>query len=101
MRSTAPSAASACSATDAGLPRPAAGVIRSRFLFAVACAAFTLALAGCGTLPRNAVPTELVGEALNGKDVGGRALTVSEARPREPRSGGDRRGGFGGGGRRW
>ncbi|MBK6394424.1 MAG: patatin-like phospholipase family protein [Betaproteobacteria bacterium] len=63
MRSTAPSAASACSATDAGLPRPAAGVIRSRFLFAVACAAFTLALAGCGTLPRNAVPTELVGEA--------------------------------------
>ena len=47
-------------------------------------------------------------EGLNGKDINGRALTVNEARPREPRSGGfgggrggDRRGGgFGGGGRR-
>ena len=27
-------------------------------------------------------------QALNGKDVGGRALTVNEARPREERSGG-------------
>lgn len=42
--------------------------------------------------------------ALNGKEVGGRKLTVSEARPREERSGGgggrggdDRRGGGGGG----
>jgi len=35
--------------------------------------------------------------ALNGKDVGGRALTVNEAKPREPRSGG---GGYGGGGGR-
>ncbi|MBK6806105.1 MAG: patatin-like phospholipase family protein [Betaproteobacteria bacterium] len=61
MRSTAPSAASAFSATDAGLPRPAAGAIRSRLRFAIACAA--LALAGCGTLPRNAVPAEFVGEA--------------------------------------
>ena len=37
-------------------------------------------------------------EALNGRDMGGRALTVNEARPREergPRRGG---GGFGGGG---
>lgn len=34
-------------------------------------------------------------EALNGQNVGGRDLTVNEARPREPRSGG---GGFGGGG---
>ena len=34
--------------------------------------------------------------ALNGQDVGGRALTVNEARPRESRSGG---GGGGGGGR--
>ncbi len=34
-------------------------------------------------------------EALNGANVGGRDLTVNEARPREPRSGG---GGFGGGG---
>lgn len=32
--------------------------------------------------------------ALNGHDVGGRSLTVNEARPREPRSGG---GGGGGG----
>jgi cold-inducible RNA-binding protein len=34
-------------------------------------------------------------EALNGADMGGRTLTVNEARPREPRQGG---GGFGGGG---
>ena len=61
MRSTAPSAESASSATDAGLPRPAHGVIRAQRRLAVACA--VLALAGCGTLPRNAVPTELVGEA--------------------------------------
>jgi RNA recognition motif-containing protein len=36
--------------------------------------------------------------ALNGKDNGGRALTVNEAKPRENRSGG---GGGGGGGRRY
>src|SRR5438477_2764932 len=36
-------------------------------------------------------------EALNGKDLGGRALTVNVARPREERSGG---GGGGGGSRR-
>jgi RNA recognition motif-containing protein len=36
--------------------------------------------------------------ALNGADVGGRALTVNEARPREPRTGGGGGGGFGGGG---
>jgi RNA recognition motif-containing protein len=39
--------------------------------------------------------------ALNGADLGGRTLTVNEARPREPRSGGGGgggRGGFGGGG---
>jgi RNA recognition motif-containing protein len=41
---------------------------------------------------------------LNGKEVGGRALTVNEARPREDRGGGGRsgggggRGGYGGGG---
>jgi len=35
--------------------------------------------------------------ALNGQDHGGRALTVNEAKPREPRSGGGR-GGYGGGG---
>ncbi len=33
--------------------------------------------------------------ALNGHDMGGRALTVNEAKPRESRGGG--RGGFGGG----
>lgn len=36
--------------------------------------------------------------ALNGKDTGGRALTVNEARPKTERSGGSR-GGRGGGGR--
>jgi RNA recognition motif-containing protein len=36
--------------------------------------------------------------ALNGTQLGGRTLTVNEARPQEPRSGGSR-GGFGGGGR--
>ena len=38
--------------------------------------------------------------ALNGSDMGGRTLTVNEARPQEPRSGGGGggRGGFGGGG---
>jgi len=35
--------------------------------------------------------------ALNGKDVGGRPLTVNEARPRTERSSGGR-GGYGGGG---
>ena len=35
--------------------------------------------------------------ALDGKDQGGRALKVNEAKPREPRSGGGR-GGYGGGG---
>jgi len=37
--------------------------------------------------------------ALNGADFGGRTLTVNEARPREPRSGGF--GGGGGGGNRF
>lgn len=50
-------------------------------------------------------------EATNGKDLGGRPLTVNEARPRTERhddrggrGGGGGRGGFGGGGgggRRW
>ena len=35
---------------------------------------------------------------FNGKDLGGRNLTVNEARPREDRGGGGGRGGFGGGG---
>ncbi len=37
--------------------------------------------------------------ALNGTDLGGRTLTVNEARPREARSGGGFGGGGGGGGR--
>jgi RNA recognition motif-containing protein len=44
-------------------------------------------------------------QALNGQQVGGRALTVNEAKPREDRggrgSGGGSRGGYGGGGRRY
>jgi RNA recognition motif-containing protein len=47
--------------------------------------------------------------ALNGKEIGGRAITVNEARPRADRNrggfggggGGGRRGGGGGGGRRY
>ena len=35
---------------------------------------------------------------FNGKEYGGRNLTVNEARPREDRGGGGGRGGFGGGG---
>ena len=36
--------------------------------------------------------------ALNATQLGGRTLTVNEARPQEPRAGGGGRGGFGGGG---
>ncbi|HLL15057.1 MAG TPA: RNA-binding protein [Pyrinomonadaceae bacterium] len=39
-------------------------------------------------------------EQFNGKDVGGRALTVNEARPKADRGGGGGRGGYGGGGSR-
>jgi cold-inducible RNA-binding protein len=39
-------------------------------------------------------------DALNGKEVDGRTLTVNKARPREDRGGGGGRGGYGGGGRR-
>ena len=38
--------------------------------------------------------------ALNGKDFGGRALTINEARPKPERSGGFRPGGGGFGGKR-
>ena len=44
----------------------------------------------------SATEAEAAINALNGQDHGGRALTVNEAKPREPRSGG--RGGYGGGG---
>jgi cold-inducible RNA-binding protein len=36
-------------------------------------------------------------DAMNGKELGGRALNVNIARPREERSGGGGRGGYGGG----
>jgi RNA recognition motif-containing protein len=39
-------------------------------------------------------------EGLNGKDLGGRALTVNVARPREERPAGERRSFGGGGGQR-
>jgi RNA recognition motif-containing protein len=39
-------------------------------------------------------------EAMNGKALGGRALTVNVARPREERPSGGGRGGYGGGGDR-
>lgn len=38
-------------------------------------------------------------EGTNGREVGGRTLTVNEARPKTERSGGGGRGGYGGGGR--
>jgi len=54
------------------------------------------------------VPEEKAADAIaamNGREVDGRAITVSEARPKRERSGegGDRRGGggFGGDRRRW
>jgi RNA recognition motif-containing protein len=37
---------------------------------------------------------------MNGKEIGGRTLTVNEAKPKEPRAGGFGGGGGGGGGRR-
>jgi RNA recognition motif-containing protein len=36
-------------------------------------------------------------QEMNGKDMGGRPLTVNEARPREQRGGGGGGGGYGGG----
>src|SRR5712671_3246132 len=39
-------------------------------------------------------------EQFNGKDFGGRNLTVNEAKPRADRGGGGGRGGYGGGGGR-
>jgi RNA recognition motif-containing protein len=38
-------------------------------------------------------------EMFNGKDLGGRNLTVNEAKPKTDRGGGGGRGGYGGGGR--
>lgn len=39
-------------------------------------------------------------EKLNGMELSGRAMNISEAKPQEPRTGGGGRGGFGGGSRR-
>ncbi len=49
-------------------------------------------------MPNNA-EAEAAINALNGKDAGGRPLTVNEARPKTERSGGFRGGRGGGGGR--
>jgi RNA recognition motif-containing protein len=46
----------------------------------------------------NAEEADAAIAALNGQSVGGRPLTVNEARPKEPRSGGGGRGYGGGGG---
>jgi RNA recognition motif-containing protein len=49
------------------------------------------------------VPEEKAADAIaamNGREVDGRAINVSEARPRREGGGGRRGGGFGGGGRR-
>ncbi|HSX46855.1 MAG TPA: RNA-binding protein [Patescibacteria group bacterium] len=40
-------------------------------------------------------------KALNGSDMGGRSITVNQARPREERPRRDFNGGGGGGGRNW
>ncbi len=49
-------------------------------------------------MPQNA-EAEAAIQAMNGKDVGGRNLTVNEARPKEDRGGGGGGGrGYGGGG---
>src|SRR5512147_1878631 len=46
----------------------------------------------------NAEEAQKAIEALNGKQLDGRELTVNVAKPREERAGGGSRGGFGGGG---
>lgn len=40
-------------------------------------------------------------DKVNGTDLEGRSLTVNEAKPQAPRTGGDGRGGYGGGRDRW
>ena len=53
---------------------------------------------GCVEMPdKSAADAAIAG--LNGKDFGGRTLTVNEARPKTERSGGGGFGGGGGGGR--
>ena len=48
-------------------------------------------------MPQNA-EAEAAIQGMNGKDVGGRNLTVNEARPKEDRGGGGGGRGYGGGG---
>ncbi len=40
-------------------------------------------------------------QELNGSSLGGREITVNEAKPQQKRSGGRGRGGYGGGGNLW
>jgi RNA recognition motif-containing protein len=47
-------------------------------------------------IPEDAQATQAI-NAMNGKELDGRQLTVNEARPREDRGGGGRGGGYGGG----
>ncbi|MGN6367315.1 MAG: RNA recognition motif domain-containing protein [Phycisphaerae bacterium] len=49
----------------------------------------------------NAQEADAAIAALDGQENGGRSLKVNEAKPREERSGGGSRGGFGGGNRRY
>ena len=55
---------------------------------------------GFVTMADDAAASKAIAE-LDGKDCGGRALKVNEAKPREERSGGGRGHGGGGGGRRY
>jgi len=48
-------------------------------------------------IPEDGQAAEAI-RAMDGKELDGRALTVSEARPRPDRGGGGGRGGYGGGG---
>lgn len=81
----------AWSVSDADLTRlvsPHAEVISAR----VATDRETGRSRGFGFVEVPADAAEAIISALNGSDMGGRPLTVNEAKPREPRTGG---GGFG------
>ncbi len=74
---------------------PSAGIITDKF---------TGQSRGFGFVERSSdAEAQAAITALNGSEMGGRTLTVNEARPQEPRTGGGGgggRGGFGGGGGR-
>jgi hypothetical protein len=59
-----------------------------------------MAFPGRGPSPPCYAEAQAAIVGLSGKQVGGRSLTVNEARPREDGGGGGGRGGFGGGGGR-